>query len=84
MSGSRNTLAEAAAMTEVVSVTHEEIARTLDEFRHSPEGKQIAAMQVATRHKVMENRARYSPEELARIDAETERQIAAWSRGDLT
>jgi hypothetical protein len=67
-----------------VVVTREEIARILDEFRQSPEGKRIAAMQEATRHKVMENRARYSPEELVRIDAETERQIAAWSRGDLT
>ena len=65
-------------------MTREEIARSLEYFGQSPEGKRIAVMHEATRRKVRENRARYSPEELARIDAETERQIAAWSRGDLT
>jgi hypothetical protein len=67
-----------------VYATREEFEQDLARIRALPEMQAIAVRHRADMLAMMHRRARRSPEELARIDAETERQIAAWSRGDLT
>ena len=64
-------------------MTREEIAQSIAEFRQSPAAKALDARHEADRVAMMERRASYSPEELARLDREAMRKIEAWARGDV-
>ena len=62
----------------------DDLEQDLARIRALPEMQAIAARHQANVRAMMERRARYSPEALALIDAENERRIVAWARGELT
>jgi hypothetical protein len=63
--------------------TREELVRDLAKIREMRSMKKLAEQHAADLRKVMENRAKYSPEELELLDREAMQKIEAWARGDV-
>ena len=63
--------------------TRAELEADIASIREMPHIKALEAERVAQRLAMMERRAKYSPEELERLDRETMLKLEAWLRGDV-